>query len=370
MAQRDSESNGSDLGFEADLFKAADKLRGNMEPSDYKHVALGLLFLKYISDAFEAKHEELLTDDPEAAEDKDEYTADNVFFVPPDARWSHLKANAKQPNIGTLIDDAMRSIEKGNESLKGVLSKDYARPALNKMMLGQLIDLFSNVALNEKPGEAKDLLGRAYEYFLSEFAGAEGKRGGEFYTPRSVVRVLVEMLERARCDTDNRCGRFVVTAARRLCVCRRTEIGCSRQSLRSVAAAAATFWAASRIDSPSPMVRPDRPASRGLTSRRASNVVPWATGITRSVKSSAESSLSATPCASRLWSIAGVTSTIPIRDIARPLSISRRSDLPSPTSVSLNHTVAPLATSWSYRSFATPCRSSQAWQRKRSRWSG
>ena len=190
-----SSSNGSDLGFEAELFKAADKLRGNMEPSDYKHVALGLMFLKYISDAFEAKHNELLAEDPEVAEDKDEYLAENVFYVPADARWSHLQANAKQPTIGTLIDDAMRIIEKDNPSLKGVLSKDYARPALNKLMLGQLIDLFSNVALNEKPGQAKDLLGRAYEYFLSEFAGAEGKRGGEFYTPRSVVRVLVEMLE-------------------------------------------------------------------------------------------------------------------------------------------------------------------------------
>jgi type I restriction enzyme M protein len=195
MAQAVTKANGSDLGFEAELFKAADKLRGNMEPSDYKHVALGLLFLKYISDAFEAKHTALLADDAEAAEDKDEYLADNVFWVPKDARWSHLKANAKQTNIGTLIDDAMRAIEKDNESLKGVLSKDYARPALNKLMLGELIDLFSNVALNEAPGEAKDMLGRAYEYFLSEFAGAEGKRGGEFYTPRSVVRVLVEMLE-------------------------------------------------------------------------------------------------------------------------------------------------------------------------------
>ena len=195
MAQNDTNKNGGNLGFEADMFKAADKLRGNMEPSDYKHVALGLIFLKYISDAFEARHTALLSQDPHAAEDKDEYLADNVFWVPKDARWSHLQASAKLPSIGTLIDDAMRAIEKDNESLKGVLPKDYARPALNKVMLGELIDLISGIALNEQGHASRDLLGRVYEYFLSQFAGAEGKRGGEFYTPRSVVRVLVEMLE-------------------------------------------------------------------------------------------------------------------------------------------------------------------------------
>jgi type I restriction enzyme M protein len=197
MAQNDTAKNGNggNLGFEAELFKAADKLRGNMEPSDYKHVALGLIFLKYISDAFEAKHQALLAEDPQAAEDKDEYLADNVFWVPKEARWSHLQANAKRPEIGTLIDDAMRAIEKDNESLKGVLPKDYARPALNKVMLGELIDLISGIALGEEGNRSKDILGRVYEYFLGQFAGAEGKRGGEFYTPRSVVRVLVEMLE-------------------------------------------------------------------------------------------------------------------------------------------------------------------------------
>ena len=197
MAQNDTAKNGNggNLGFEADLFKAADKLRGNMEPSDYKHVALGLIFLKYISDAFEAKHQALLAEDPQAAEDKDEYLADNVFWVPKEARWSHLQANAKRPEVGTLIDDAMRAIEKDNESLKGVLPKDYARPALNKVMLGELIDLISGIALGEEGNRSKDILGRVYEYFLGQFAGAEGKRGGEFYTPRSVVRVLVEMLE-------------------------------------------------------------------------------------------------------------------------------------------------------------------------------
>ena len=197
MAQSDNarNGNGGNLGFEAELFRTADKLRGNMEPSDYKHVALGLIFLKYISDAFEAKHQALLAEDAQAAEDKDEYLADNVFWVPKEARWSHLQANAKLPTIGTLIDDAMRTIEKDNESLKGVLPKEYARPALNKVMLGELIDLISGITLHKEGDRSKDILGRVYEYFLGQFAGAEGKRGGEFYTPRSVVRVLVEMLE-------------------------------------------------------------------------------------------------------------------------------------------------------------------------------
>jgi hypothetical protein len=186
MASENSKTkNGGDLGFEAELFKVADKLRGNMEPSDYKHVVLGLIFLKYISDAFDTKYQALMTEDPAFAEERDEYAADNVFWVPKEARWNHLQANAKLPTIGTLIDDAMRLIEKDNESLKGVLPKDYARPALNKIMLGELIDLISGIALNESSGASKDVLGRVYEYFLGQFAGAEGKRGGEFYTPRS-----------------------------------------------------------------------------------------------------------------------------------------------------------------------------------------
>ena len=187
--------NGGNLGFEADLFKAADKLRGNMEPSDYKHVALGLIFLKHISDSFEAKRAELLAEYPDGAEDPDEYAAENIFWVPKEARWSHLQANAKQPSIGKMIDEAMIAIEKRNESLKGVLPKDYARPALNAVMLGELIDLISGIALGQEKGEARDVLGRVYEYFLGQFAGSEGKRGGEFYTPRSVVRVMVEMIE-------------------------------------------------------------------------------------------------------------------------------------------------------------------------------
>lgn len=187
--------NGANLGFEADLFKAADKLRGNMEPSDYKHVALGLIFLKHISDSFEAKRAALLAEDERAAEDPDEYRAEHIFWVPKEARWSHLQASAKQPTIGKLIDEAMLAIEKVNPSLKGVLPKDYARPALSAVMVGELIDLVSGIGLGDAQDRARDVLGRVYEYFLGQFAGAEGKRGGEFYTPRSVVRVLVEMLE-------------------------------------------------------------------------------------------------------------------------------------------------------------------------------
>ena len=187
--------NGANLGFEAQLFLAADKLRKNLEPSDYKHVALGLIFLKYISNAFEAKRAALLADDRAAAEDPDEYLAENVFWVPKEARWSHLQGNAKQSSIGTLIDNAMSEIEKSNPGLKGVLPKDYNRPALDKVMLGELIDLVSAIGMGEPSDKAKDILGRVYEYFLGGFAGSEGKRGGEFYTPRSVVRVLVEMLE-------------------------------------------------------------------------------------------------------------------------------------------------------------------------------
>src|SRR6202521_5452619 len=193
--QAKGNGNGANLGFEAQLFLAADKLRKNLEPSDYKHVALGLIFLKHISNAFEAKRAALLAEDATAAEDPDEYLAENVFWVPKEARWSHLQANAKQPTIGKLIDEAMAAIETHNPGLKGVLPKDYNRPALDKVMLGELIDLVSGIAMGEPGEKAKDILGRVYEYFLGGFAGSEGKRGGEFYTPRSVVRVLVEMLE-------------------------------------------------------------------------------------------------------------------------------------------------------------------------------
>ena len=197
----------SDLEFAADLFKAADKLRGNLEPSEYKHVALGLIFLKYISDAFDIQHRKLAENEYADEEDPEEYLAENVFWVPQESRWSYLRANAKRTeiqlsegkkvDIGGLIDRAMEAIENvpTNETLKGVLPKNYARPTLNKIMLGELIDLFSNVGLHDGTDHARDLLGRVYEYFLSGFASSEGKRGGEFFTPRSVVRTLVEMLE-------------------------------------------------------------------------------------------------------------------------------------------------------------------------------
>lgn len=192
--RKKEQNGGANLGFEAQMFLAADKMRGSMDASEYKHVALGLIFLKYISDAFEAKHASIKADG-EDPEDRDFYIADNVFWVPKEARWSHLQGNAKQPAIGKLIDDAMLAIESANTSLKGVLPKDYARPALNKQMLGELIDLISSIGMHEGADKSKDILGRVYEYFLGGFAGAEGKRGGEFYTPRSVVMLLVEMLE-------------------------------------------------------------------------------------------------------------------------------------------------------------------------------
>lgn len=223
-------SNGSaaNLGFEAKLWLAADKLRNNMDAAEYKHVVLGLIFLKYISDSFEEHHARLVEGKSDYAganpEDQDEYKAENVFWVPKEARWPHLQANAKQPTIGKIVDDAMVAIERDNPRLKGVLPKDYARPGLDKHRLGELIDLIGTIVLIQSPSggeiakaelpadagvgtaEGKletpplpshrsvDLLGRVYEYFLTLFASAEGKNGGQFYTPSCVVRVLVEML--------------------------------------------------------------------------------------------------------------------------------------------------------------------------------
>ena len=188
--------NGATLGFEQKLWQAADALRNNMDAAEYKHVVLGLIFLKYISDAFEAKHAALTVQIKDGAdpEDPDEYRASSIFWVPKKARWAHLKSNAPQPTIGELVDDAMTEIEKDNPSLKGVLPKDYARPGLDKVRLGQLINLVSDIGLGSPADRAKDILGRVYEYFLAQFATAEGKKGGQFYTPSRVVRVLVEML--------------------------------------------------------------------------------------------------------------------------------------------------------------------------------
>ncbi|MBN2466315.1 SAM-dependent DNA methyltransferase, partial [candidate division WOR-3 bacterium] len=229
-------SNGATVGFEAQLWLAADKLRGVMDAAEYKHVALGLIFLKYISDVFVERHSELEreTADPksdwyakdaaqrkETLEDRDSYTMAQIYFVPPEARWSYLQSRAKDPKIGLLIDNAMTALERDNPKLKGVLPKNYAREQIDKTTLGGLIDLFANVNFRPSPlpsptgrgsegegraalGEgaqpesayaSKDLLGRAYEYFLTQFASAEGKKGGQFYTPRCVVRLLVAMLE-------------------------------------------------------------------------------------------------------------------------------------------------------------------------------
>ncbi|MFD1032931.1 class I SAM-dependent DNA methyltransferase [Metaplanococcus flavidus] len=184
----------ANIGFEEKLWSMADKLRGSMDASEYKNVVLGLLFLKYVSDSFEEKYEELTQDEWADPEDKDEYLAENIFWVPKEARWTFIKENAKKPEIGQIIDNAMIATEKENESLRGVLPKDYARPALDKTRLGETIDLFS-FKIGDKDSRSKDMLGRVYEYFLSKFASAEGKNGGEFYTPSSVVKLLVQMLE-------------------------------------------------------------------------------------------------------------------------------------------------------------------------------
>lgn len=184
----------ANLGFEEDLWLMADKLRGSMDASEYKNVVLGLLFLKYVSDSFEEKFAELQEDEWADAEDQDEYLAENIFWVPKEARWSFIKENAKKPEIGQIIDNAMITIERENTSLRGVLPKNYARPELDKERLGGVIDLFS-FKVGDRESRSQDVLGRVYEYFLSKFANAEGKDGGEFYTPSSIVKLLVEMLE-------------------------------------------------------------------------------------------------------------------------------------------------------------------------------
>ncbi len=224
MAKAPNRKNDSsaNLGFEAKLWLTADKLRNNMDAAEYKHVVLGLIFLKYISDTFEEQRAKLLAGQDDYAganpEDPDEYKAENVFWVPVEGRWSHLQASAKQPTIGRIVDDAMVAIERDNPRLKGVLPKDYARPGLDKQRLGELIDLIATIDLiasnqpspqpsptgrgrSEAEGKGAkhthrsvDLLGRVYEYFLTRFASAEGKNGGQFYTPSCVVRCLVEML--------------------------------------------------------------------------------------------------------------------------------------------------------------------------------
>ena len=197
MAKNDT--NNQEEPLEKQLWKAADKLRKNIDAAEYKHIVLGLIFLKYISDAFEDVHDKLMKGEGEYAgadpEDRDEYKAENVFFVPPSARWSYLQSRAKLPEIGKDVDAAMDAIERDNPSLKGVLPKVYARGNLDPTSLGGLIDLVGNIALGDAKARSADVLGHVFEYFLGEFALAEGKKGGQFYTPRSVVELLVEMLE-------------------------------------------------------------------------------------------------------------------------------------------------------------------------------
>ena len=185
----------TNVGFESQLWDAADKLRSNMDAAEYKHVVLGLIFLKYVSDSFTEKYESLKAEGYGDEEDRDEYLADNVFWVPQEARWSYIKSYATSPEIGKVIDNAMEQIEKENESLKGVLTKNYSRPELDKTRLGELVTLFTNIEVGSSAAQEKDILGRVYEYFLGRFASAEGKLGGEFYTPSCVVRTLVEMIE-------------------------------------------------------------------------------------------------------------------------------------------------------------------------------
>ena len=202
---KEKERNGRPLGFEDTLWKAADKLRGSMDASEYKHVVLGLIFLKYIDDAFSERREKLAVDLAaegfegdslaELLESRDEYTAEGVFWVPPEARWGYLQAHAKQPEIGKLIDNAMDQVEVDNPTLRGVLPKSYSRPALDQRRLGELVDLIAAIGVGSAEHREKDVLGRVYEYFIGRFASAEGKGGGEFYTPRCVVKLLVEMIE-------------------------------------------------------------------------------------------------------------------------------------------------------------------------------
>ncbi len=183
------------IGFEEKLWASADKLRNNMDAAEYKHVVLGLIFLKYVSDTFMEKHKELMEEDEDFAEDIDAYMAEGVFWVPENARWDYIAKHSKQAEIGQIVDNALDLIEKDNDSLRGVLPKNYSRPELDKRILGEIIDLFTNINVGGSAEREKDVLGRVYEYFLGKFAANEGKGGGEFYTPKSIVKLMVEMIE-------------------------------------------------------------------------------------------------------------------------------------------------------------------------------
>ena len=195
MANGNGNSTAANIGFEQTLWLAADKMRNNMDPAEYKHTVLGLIFLKDISDAFEEAYAAISAEELADPEDRDEYEALRVFWLPKEARWSNIQAQARQATIGKIIDDAMIAIEKENKALVGVLPKNYARPDLDKTRLGELVDLISSINVGDAESRSKDVLGRVYEYFLGRFASAEGKGGGEFYTPRCVVRLLVEMIQ-------------------------------------------------------------------------------------------------------------------------------------------------------------------------------
>ena len=189
-----TENNSATIGFEKQIWGAANVLRGNMDASEYKQVVLGLIFLKYISDRFETKYQSLKEEDFGGEEDRDEYTAEGIFFVPPDARWGIIASAAHTPEIGIVIDNAMRLIEQENKRLKGILPKNFARPELDKRRLGDVVDLFTNIQMHTH-GDSKDILGRTYEYCLAMFAEQEGKKAGEFYTPACVVRTIVEVIQ-------------------------------------------------------------------------------------------------------------------------------------------------------------------------------
>ena len=185
--------NSSEIGFEKQIWDAADELRGSMDAAEYKHVVLGLIFLKYLSDKFEDKYNQLV-EDGDDEEDRDEYIAEGIFFVPPEARWNVIAEKAHTAENGKTIDEAMKAIEDENSSLKGILPKTFSRPELDKKKLGAVIDIFTNVQMSDK-GDKKDILGRTYEYCLSMFAETEGKKAGEFYTPACVVKTLVSVLK-------------------------------------------------------------------------------------------------------------------------------------------------------------------------------
>jgi hypothetical protein len=257
MARRKSkrgtgEPSAATVGYEAELWRMADALRGSMDAAEYKHVALGLIFLKYISDAFEEQHARLVAEAANGAnpEDPDEYRALSIFWVPPEARWSHLKAQARQPTIGQLVDDAMAGIERDNPALKDVLPKDYARQALDKTRLGQLVDLVSNITVGDEASRAKDVLGRVYEYFLSQFASAEARRAES-----STLRAAWSSCW-SRCWSRTAAGSTTRAAGRRACSCNRWSS--SGRTRRETATAARAPRRRSRT-SPSTVRSPTTP---------------------------------------------------------------------------------------------------------------